>query len=196
MKSTSLPTNYHDAELSRLDYIIWSLLAEGVCDAKSPFHTPALATLADTGPQVRTVVLRHADPQMRQIGCHTDWRSSKCREIENDNRVSWLFYDRERKIQLRLAGSVTLNKDDEYALKRWKYSSNSSRKCYASPHAPGTPLDEPPAAAIDPESGWRNFSVLLCSVQVMDWLFLSATGHRRAVLALQHDAWVARWVAP
>ena len=62
---------------------IWSLLEEGVHNNSSAFHTPALATIGDNGADVRTVVLRHADPAARQICCHTDWRSPKRRQIEN-----------------------------------------------------------------------------------------------------------------
>ena len=52
---------YNTATLADLQGIIWSLLVEGVSDASSPFHTPALATAGEGEPDVRTVVLRHAD---------------------------------------------------------------------------------------------------------------------------------------
>lgn len=69
-RERSHPVNhaYHTATLADLHEIIWSLLAEGVGDASSPFHTPALATVGDDEADVRTVVLRHADQATRQIG--------------------------------------------------------------------------------------------------------------------------------
>jgi len=74
-------------KLSELHDSVWSLLCEGVKSASSPFHTPALATVGEDGPEVRTVVLRSADAERRQISCDTDWRSPKRRQIELDNRV-------------------------------------------------------------------------------------------------------------
>ena len=86
--------DYRSATLDDLHDIIWTLLTEGAQDASSPFHTAALATIADHGPEVRTVVLRHADAAARQIACRTDWRSPKRVQVENQRTVSWIFRSR------------------------------------------------------------------------------------------------------
>ena len=182
--------------LAKLHDIIWSLLAEGVEDASSPFHTPALATVGDDEPDVRTVVLRHADPAMRQISCHTDWRSPKRSQVENHSRVSWMFYDRGRKLQLRCCGQGVLHKENALAHQRWTSSPPRSRMCYSSPLAPGTSVGSPMEAPKNPESGWQNFTVLTCVVDYMDWLFLRAGGHRRAIFRWHHSRWRGEWVAP
>ncbi len=193
-----LPANpaYHTATLADLQGIIWSLLVEGVSDASSPFHTPALATVGEGEPDVRTVVLRHADAASRQISCHTDWRSPKRSHVEAHNRASWMVYDRERKLQLRLAGKVTLHHKDALAHERWCDSPPQRRAGYASPLGPGAIVQRPIAASQDPEDGWDNFTVLTCTVDYMDWLFLRAGGHRRAMLRWQNDAWQGDWVTP
>ncbi len=188
--------DYRSASLDDLHDIIWTLLKEGTQDAFSPFHTAALATIADHGPEVRTVVLRHADAGARQVGCHTDWRSPKRVQVENQPRISWMFYDRERKIQLRLRGQAFLNGKNALARDRWERSAPHSRKCYASPLRPGTLVNQPQAAPPDAESGWCNFAVLLCHIDYVDWLFLHAAGHRRANLLWRHNAWKAFWVSP
>jgi hypothetical protein len=181
------PADVHD--------LIWELLEEGVQRASSPFHTPALATSSSAGAEVRTVVLRHADPQARTISCHTDWRSPKRRQIERDPRISWLFYDPDRKVQLRLRGSARLHKGDDYARGRWAQSNTRGRVCYSALLAPGTLVEAPPGAPKDPESGWNNFAVLVCTLHAMDFLYLSATGHRRARLRWEGDAWSASWLS-
>lgn len=196
MGLSSFKSNHENAALGTLEDMIWSLLAEGVRDAKNPFHTPGFATFGDKGPEVRTVVLRHADPNMRQISCHTDWRPSKRGEIEIDERVSWLFYNRERKTQLRLGGRATPHKGGVVTQKRWERSSPGSRGYFHQLQSPGTPVEEPLVTPKNPESGYPNFTVLMCTVDIMDWLFLGATGHRRAVLLRQQGAWAAKWVAP
>ena len=135
MQAASDPA-FDAVALSELHSRAWTLLEEGVRSARSPFHTPAMATQGASGPSVRTVVLRHADPEKQQISCHTDWRSAKRREIQKDGRVSWLFYDRDRKLQLRLAGQAQVHNGDALASERWRVSSINSRRCYSTESPP------------------------------------------------------------
>jgi hypothetical protein len=191
-----LPEDFRSLSLGDIQGTIWSLLSEGVRDASSPFHTPALATASEDGADVRTVVLRHADSAAREISCHTDWRSDKRLQIDRCNRVAWMFYSRERRVQLRLRGRAILHNLDRRSRDRWSRSPARSRVCYATPLAPGTPVERPSPAPDDGHGGWPNFTVLVCEVAVMDFLFLSAAGHRRALLQWQGDAWEAGWIAP
>ncbi len=187
---------YSTAPLSALHDIIWSLLTEAVRDASTAFHTPALATVRDGEPDARTVVLRHADPKTRQVSCHTDWRSPKRSQVEAQSRVAWMFYDRARKIQLRLRGQVQVHNENTLTRKRWSSSPRHSRMCYSSPLGPGTPIQKPTEAPPNAENGEQNFTVLTCAVDYMDWLFLHAAGHRRAVLQWHENAWATSWVVP
>lgn len=94
MKTDIEPDDSFEFDATSLDSlpgIIWKLLEEGARKASSPFHTPALASVGEIGPDARTVVLRHADSEARQIICHTDWRSSKRFQIERDPRICWNF---------------------------------------------------------------------------------------------------------
>ncbi len=69
-------------------------LAEGARDGRSPFRTPALATLGrDGAPQLRTVVLRGFDPAARSLSIHTDRRSAKVAELAADPRAALHVYD-------------------------------------------------------------------------------------------------------
>jgi hypothetical protein len=188
--------NPADLELTDLHGHVWALLAEGVAKAASPFHTPALATIAERGPDVRTVVLRHADPVTREISCHTDWRSTKRSQIERVSDVCWLFYDPERKIQLRLRGRVSLHRMTDLAQERWSQCSLGSRRCYAAPVAPGTPVTEPMPAPQGVEEGWEHFTVITSVVDSVDWLYLQAEGHRRALIRWRDDRWETGWVSP
>jgi hypothetical protein len=183
-------------QLSELHDSIWSLLGEGVESASSPFHTPALATVGEDGPELRTVVLRSADAERRQISCHTDWRSPKRRQVEQDRRVCWLFYDRDRKVQIRLRGQAVLHNVSEEARKRWDATPPRGRSCYSTLLAPGTPVDEPPEAPTALDVGFDNFAIMLCTVDLIDWLFLQAAGHQRAQLHWREGVWKAGWVAP
>ncbi len=116
------------------------MLAEGMRDASSPFHTLALATIADDGPEVRTVVLRRVLREKREISCHTDWRSPRRVQIETHSIVSWLLHDRARKLQLRVRGWAYLHHNTDVTRERWERIAPHSRRCHASPLAPGARL--------------------------------------------------------
>ena len=50
---------------------VWALWQRGVADRRSPFRTPAIATVGTDGqPEVRTVVLRDAELQSRTLTLH------------------------------------------------------------------------------------------------------------------------------
>ncbi len=159
---------------------IWSSLREGVKHGVHPFHTPVLATAFEQDPDIRTVVLRHADEKQRQLICHTDVRSPKVSMLQRNLHVAWLFYDRETKVQLRLYGEVSVHCADTIAAAHWEKCTQSSRRCYLAPGAPGMVLAEHGERLSDLNDGFDNFAVISCEVSAIDWLFLRASGHLRA----------------
>lgn len=186
---------------------IWHLLRQGVDKAADPFHTPVLGTVTPDGCSLRTVVLRQVVVPERLLICHTDSRSPKCREIAAAPSVSWLFYHPAEKIQLRIYGEASVHTQDGWAERQWQASKLSSRRCYAALDAPGTPKDEPssglPEALTDriptpaqSEVGRPHFTVIVCRVISIDWLFLQASGHRRAQFRWQDGTLNSTWVTP
>lgn len=174
---------------------IWIDLGQGVVRARHPFHTPALASQADSGPDVRTVVLRHVDPSRRRLLCHTDFRSPKVGELQASPDVAWLFYDPGNKTQLRIKGRVQVHHEDELARARWEQSTTRSRQCYHAAYAPGTP-GTATLAAEPLEAGFDNFAVIDCTVTSIDWLYLRSRGHLRARFEWQDITWHSQWIAP
>ena len=166
--------------------------------AASPFHTPALATLGSTGPEVRTVVLRNADQKAAALVVHTDRRSAKFTQLAAAPQVAMLFYDRSGKLQLRVNGVASLHVDDELADACWEASGHSSRQCYRLANAPGERLEQRPndAAPVINDSGRANFAVVRIGVISLDWLYLRAAGHQRARFEYLDGAWRGAWVAP
>ena len=182
--------------LDNLEDVLWGLLAEGVTRGASPFHSPTLATLGPAGPEARTVVLRAADRASRTLAFHTDWRSPKRRQIQAEPHLAWVFYDTDRRLQLRASGRATLHRGDATARSAWEGMKDQGRVCYATPRTPGTPIAEPQPAPTDTEAGWGDFCVVLCTLERLDLLLLAASGHRRALWRLLDGAWSAGWVAP
>lgn len=161
----------------------WERLAEGVADRRSPFHTPALATLGlDGRPRLRTVVLREADPAARRLRVHLDRRSEKAAEIARDPRVALHAYDAAGRFQLRVEGTGALHTDDPVADAAWAAARPMSRKTYAVAPGPGTPLPSGDAYDLpdDAEVGRPHFAVLVVTVARIETLGLAREGHRRA----------------
>lgn len=191
-----------DAILAR----IWHMLERGASQGKDPFHTPVLGTVGADTCSLRIVILRSVVPAQRRLCCHTDIRSAKIADLRRNPRVSWLFYHPGEQIQVRLAGMATLHTSDDSAGQAWTRTGPLSRQLYCGA-VPGTPIETPPTGllgrlrarrlpAADSEAGRRNFAVVGCTIDCIDWLQLHMRGNRRAQFVWDSDTWTARWVAP
>jgi hypothetical protein len=188
--------------------LAWKMLEEGAARSSSAMHTGVLATVADTGCAVRTVVLRRVIADQRTIVCHTDRRSPKVSQIAASSALAWLFYDPRHKLQIRVTGTGRVPPDEESITEtQWQRSRVGSRRCYLAPSAPGTLCDavEPgfPASFVDTnptaaqsEAGRANFAVVECQVDFLDILQLGARGHVRAQFRWSGSAFAGSWVAP
>lgn len=194
-------------ELSDLLSQIWQDLQRGANDAHSPLHSPAFGTIGPRGCSLRTVVLRRVEPEARQIYCHIDIRSDKVEEIRANPAVSYLFYAAEEKIQIRAEGLATVHYQDEVAQLGWQNSRLSSRRAYLANPGPGTKIERPDSGLpsnmldrspnqVESELGWPNFAVILTTVQRLDWLYLAASGHRRAQFEWTGNSFTATYVIP
>lgn len=156
------------------------LLARGVADRRSAFHTPTLATIAaDGAPSLRTLVLRGFDAPTRTLRLHTDARSAKFAELTRDPRAALHAYDPGAHIQIRIAGDATPCRDGAAADAAWARATPNSRLVYAQAEAPGTRLADP---ALPPFTGnaRAHFATIELRFHSLEWLWLAASGHRRA----------------
>ena len=196
------PVDLAELSLEEIPAYAWIALQEGVDSAVHPFHTPCIATLGQHGPVQRTVVLRYVDSPQRLLVCHTDRRSSKAREIVDSPRMSWHFYDRKQKLQIKVSGRGVLHTDDPLADACWERSAARSRTCYNTPIGPGQPVKEPPLAPVsigseaEEADARSHFAAIACRVDFLDWLYLSGSGHRRALFELSGNKVKASWVTP
>ena len=174
---------------------IWDLLTNAVTDRSSEFRTPVFICGNDKDLDGRVVVLRKADQKNNFIEYHSDIRSSKIEKIKINPNCSILFYGKQEKIQLRLKTECKIHFGDEIAKESWGKTGHVSRKCYLVTNAPGTE-SEKPTSGLDnkfdnfdftkeeSEAGYKNFSVIRCKIKSIEWLYLAARGHRRALINL------------
>jgi len=190
-----------------LDAIIafaWAELDRAASDRDSQFRHAQLATTGAHGwPQLRTVILRHADAAQRQVGFHTDRRSTKVAEMDADTSVALVAHDRPRELQLRLWGQADLHVGDAAADRAWDALYPPLRLPYRTPYAPGRPIEAPGDADPDdaardaaPEAGFENFCFVAIRVIRLEYLRLRpGKGHRRARFDWS-SGWDGTWLAP
>lgn len=186
----------HAGDLEATRATAFALLARGVADRRHPFHTPVLGSVgADGEPRLRTLVLRGFDAGARTVRLHTDRRSGKAADIAHQPRVSLLGYDPGQRVQIRLSGHATLHDDDAVAEVGWASSRDFSRMCYAVEPAPGQPVAASPPEPLDPLAGRANFAVIRLVFDRLEWLWLAAGGHQRALFTW-NDSPQATWLVP
>ncbi len=185
-----LPKFYNDLDLTLKE--IEYLLSRGVKDRKSCFHYTMLSTINDKFPESRTVILRNFNKDRFELNIHSDLRSGKINQIENNNNVSCLFYDDKKKIQIRINGLAIIEKSYQPS---WEKLSNWSKRCYLSEKKPGTEVAKPSSgfperfvneSPNDKDSieGLKNFALIKVMISSIEWLYLASQGHRRAVFKI------------
>jgi len=184
---------------------IWSMLDNAVKDRSSPFRIPVFICGGQSDFDGRIIVLRKSDQTNNLLQFHSDIRSEKIPKLKNNKNASMLFYDKEEKIQVRLKVECTINHNNEITKESWSKTGHISRKCYLVDNGPGTESPTP-TSGLKPEldnfeftmeqseEGYKNFTVIQCKIQSIEWLYLAAKGHRRARFELDNNK--EYWLVP
>ena len=197
------PSYYED--FNGIKAKIWSMLDNAIKDRSSQFRIPVFICGSQDDFDGRIVVLRKSDQSNNLIQYHSDIRSNKIAKLRNNKNASMLFYDKDEKIQVRLKVECTVNHDNEITKESWLKTGHMSRKCYLVDNGPGTESPSP-TSGLKPEldnfeftmkqseAGYKNFTVIQCKIQNMEWLYLAAKGHRRAKFDLENNK--EHWLVP
>ncbi len=183
-------------DFNEIEKKLWSLLKSAVKDRNSEFRTPVFICGNNEDLDGRVVVLRKADQKNNFIQFHSDIRSTKINKIKKNPNCSILFYGKKEKIQLRLKVECEVNFNNEITMDSWKNTGHISRKCYLVNNGPGTTSEKPTSglnskydnfdfSKEESEVGYKNFSVIKCRIKSIEWLYLAAKGHRRALINLK-----------
>ena len=184
--------NYYE-NFEEIEKKLWGLLKEAVKDRNSEFRTPAFICGDNKDLDGRIVVLRKVDPKNNFIQFHSDIRSTKIKQIKKNPNCSVLFYGKKEKIQLRLKVECEINFKNKITKESWEKTGHISRKCYLVNKDPGSITEKPTSGLNDrfdnfgftkeeSEAGYNNFSVITCNIKSIEWLYLAAKGHRRALI--------------
>ena len=183
-------------DFNEIEKKLWALLIRAVNDRSSEFRTPVFICGDKNNLDGRVVVLRKVDEKDLSVQFHSDIRSTKIEAIKKNPNCSLLFYGKKEKIQLRMKVESRLHYNDEITKESWHKTGHISRKCYLVTKGPGT-KSEKPTSGLDSkfdnfdftkeesEAGYKNFCVIKCKIKSIEWLYLAAKGHRRALIKFQ-----------
>ena len=200
----STVVSYYE-DFNEIEKKIWDLLTNSISDRNSEFRTPVFICGNNSDLDGRVVVLRKANQQNNFIQYHSDIRSSKIEKIKKNSNCSILFYGKQEKIQLRLKAECTVHFNDEITKESWVNTGHISRKCYLVTNGPGTESETPTSGLNgkfdnfdytkeESEAGYKNFCVIRCKIKSIEWLYLAAKGHRRALFDLENNK--KNWLVP
>ena len=165
-------------------------ISDAVKNSKNPYHTFVFSTINNEHPESRTVVLRGFEPKSFKIYFNADYRSPKIKDLKDNNCCSALFYDQDRRVQLRFRCEAILHYQDDISRAIWKNTALQSRKCYMGGLNPSQKLEEySPNIPLeylktDPdrehsEQGYSNFVHIELKIIELDVLELHHDGHIR-----------------
>lgn len=178
------------SEAADIQEAIWAELQRATTDRGHAWRTPVLATVDHRGrPQARTVVLREADEAKQCLTVYTDHRSPKAIELAVCREAIYVFWSSALNWQLRVATEVTVEVEGDRVQQAWdRVRHTAGAADYLSLQAPGSPLGPGEKGGAERHA----LGVIVSTVTSIDWLELSANGHRRALLG---DGRL-RWLVP
>ena len=187
----------------------WRLLETAVADPASPARTPVLISVdADGLAQGRTVVLRDFNRQQRQLKVYTDVRSAKVAQLRAQPNCTLVGYQPDPMIQLRLNTRAVIHHDNELTRDAWIVMPGPNRCNYLTDPDPGSlsvePTDGRPVITAESvptqkenEIAYSHFSVIVFTVNELEWLYLPRRGHRRAQFIWDDaDSLQSHWLIP
>jgi len=141
-------------------------------------------------PFARIVVSRGINEHLTQSRIYSDMRSQKNKHILESPTVALVYYSQAQKLQVRFEGIAHVSENKETQDYFFDTSSPHSQLCYAYPSSPGTIITDKTKECVHPEVSIQtletcrplarqNFSAIIITLQVMDALWLSTSGHIR-----------------
>jgi len=166
---------------------IWMELQRAAQDRHHDWRTPVLSSVDAQGiPQARTVVLREVNTNTRELTFYTDRRSPKVAELQAAPLTALVFWSKRLSWQLRVAARVRVDTTGRLIDAAWaRVSQSAAAGDYLSATAPGSPLQHQNNAP----NKHHNMAILTAQIDVLDWLELARSGHRRALVTPDRTEW-------
>ena len=168
-------------------------LINAIKNGSDPYHFFSLSTIDNQIASSRMVVLRNMQLNPFKIFFNCDARSPKAKQLKEQHECMALFYNQNRRIQIRMNCIAKLNYKNNLSKKVWEKTPLQSRKCYMgefnpssitnewNPNVPLNYIDRDPDKNESSE-GYKNFVHVELSIVNCDILELHYDGHVRFMI--------------
>ena len=181
-----------------------NLLTNGAFSRTSEFHQFVFSSLNVDQVQSRYVVLRNFIEKDHNLIFFTDKRSPKVNAILKNSRTECLFYDKVKKIQLRIKTQSYILHDKKKIREYWEKVPLVSRQSYSTKLPPSTVLE---SGQIDPNNGlsleednnkksFCNFCVIENYIKEIDFLSLTSSPHKRTRITINNRKIIIQDLVP
>ena len=162
-------------DLDKGELKIWDLLAQGVVNKKSKFHTPTFSTINGNAINSRTIILRKVDNKKKMLFFYSDSRSRKVLNIKQNNNATVHLYEPRFKLQVQLYGHANIENKTEKTKNIWSNLKSFSKKNYLSALSPGEKINSLDNLKYntDNEEAFYNLSLIYFKVSKLECLQLS-----------------------
>jgi len=190
--------DYSNITADQLIDRLWQELTRAPHDKHHEWHTPVLATqgIHETGPQARTIVLRHADAASWTLRVYTDSRSPKCAELLAQPIVQLTFWSKRLHWQLRVSAFATVESSGDQVDAAWeKVKQTPAATDYLSEFSPGQTQSSSSTRSKLTDISMMNHHLAILSFKIftIDWVSLNKDGHLRAKLTPPNSL---QWLVP
>ncbi len=173
---------------------IFNDLKNAIKTKDHPFRYFTMATTDISGtPRLRTLVLRDIDDQLN-FTIYTDSRSKKITHIREQNKVSLLFMDSKRLIQLSIHAKAEMITDDNILKTIWEQIPQKSRRDYTTQLAPGKEIKDPDE--IDFLENKHFFSAIKIIPHRIEFLRIQRPNHMRVLFKKEDTYWRGTYLVP
>lgn len=169
-------------------------LKNGAEEKNHPFRYFTLATMGvDQYSRLRTIVLRSSSPDLH-LTFYTDRRSKKITHIKENKKVSLLFYNPKKLLQVRIEGVASIITDKSRLDGVWESIQENSKKEYSIASDPGSMITNPDN--IDYLEGINHFCIVEIEPFKMEYLKLKRPNHLRIRFWREINNWEGEFLVP
>ncbi len=167
---------------------------EALKNKKHPFRYFTLATVGfNSTPRLRTVVLRAIDKDLNMM-IYTDRRSKKVTHITENTKVSMLFFNVEKQLQVTVKGRASLIKDPMVIKRMWESLPQASKSEYTAEQMPGTEISDP--SVIEYLKHDHFFGAVQLYPERIEYLRLGSPRHVRVEFRKNNGSWEGTYIVP
>lgn len=168
---------------------IWEYCQTKLEVRKGSWRTAVLATLGESGPDARTIIIR--EYQWPWLTFYSDARTSKVADLKRDPTACAVIYDPKKRVQVRLKGQATVLTSGPEVDQAIASLGSRAQADYNSILAPGSKIESDSLARKSADA--LNFALIKMELSELDCLLLRTEGHSRAVFSAPDTG---SWLVP